>query len=194
VASSAEAAGFSGKTVADLRSALRENLVNPLNLVLLTRDRIEEVVDEAVSRGRMTANDAQDIVQKLVTRGRKQTNDVLNNLETLLGRGRSGVESVAGEARDRSTSAATGARKQVGKTADQALKTADPALVQADRARRVAGVGGSFPITGYDNLTAAQVQDRLDTLSAPELRKVRDYERRNANRKTVLSAVESKLS
>jgi polyhydroxyalkanoate synthesis regulator phasin len=66
--------------VAEVRSALRDNLVNPLNLVLITRDRIEEVVDEAVSRGRMTANDAQDIVQKLVTRGRKQTNDVLDNL------------------------------------------------------------------------------------------------------------------
>jgi hypothetical protein len=66
-------------------------------------------------------------------------------------------------------------------------------FAQADRARRVAGVGSSFPITGYDNLTAAQVQDRLDTLNAAELRQVRDYERRNANRKTVLGAIESKL-
>lgn len=177
-----------------MRSALRDNLVNPLNLVLITRDRIEEVVDEAVSRGRMTANDAQDIVQKIVSRGVKQTNDVLNNLESLLGRGRSGAESVVGEARDRSTSVASGAAQQVGKATDQALETADPLLVQADRARRVAGVGGSFPITGYDNLTAAQVQDRLGTLDGPELRKVRDYERRNANRKTVLAAIESKLS
>ena len=177
-----------------MRTALRDNLVNPLNLVLITRDRIEEVVDEAVSRGRMTASDAQDIVSKLVSRGRKQTNEVLNNLESLLGRGRSEVESAVGEARERGTSAASGARKQVGKTAGDALKTADPVIVQGDRARRVGGVGGSFPITGYDNLTAAQVQDRLDSLNAPELRKVRDYERRNANRKTVLAAVESKLS
>jgi polyhydroxyalkanoate synthesis regulator phasin len=180
--------------VAEVRSALRDNLVNPLNLVLITRDRIEEVVDEAVSRGRMTANDAQEIVQSLLSRGRKQTNDVLNNLESLLGRGRSGAESVVEGARERGTSAASGARKQVEKTAGDALKSADPVIVQADRARRVAGVGGNFPITGYDNLTAAQVQDRLDTLNPPELRKVRDYERRNANRKTVLSAIESKLS
>jgi polyhydroxyalkanoate synthesis regulator phasin len=179
-----------------VRSALRDNLVNPLNLVLITRDRIEEVVDEAVSRGRMTANDAQDIVQKLVSRGRKQTNDVLNNLESLLDRGRSGAEAVVGEARDRvpGSGAASDAAKQVGKTAEGALKTADPVISRADQARRTAGVGSSFPITGYDNLTAAQVQDRLDTLDAPELRKVRDYERRNANRKTVLSAIESKLS
>jgi hypothetical protein len=54
-------------------------------------------------------------------------------------------------------------------------------------------VGPSFPILGYDDLTAAQVQSRLDGLSPAELRKVRDYEKRNANRKSVLDAVQSKL-
>ena len=187
-----EAAGFSGKTVAEVRSALRDNLFNPLNLVLLTRGRIE-VVDEAVSRGRITASDAQEMVQSLLSRGRTQTNDVLDNLERLLDRGRSGIETIAGEARDRGASAAADARRQAERTADQALRTADPVIVQADRARRVAGVGRSFPITGYDGLTAARVQDRLDTLNAAELRKVRDHERRHANRKTVLAAIESKL-
>ena len=56
------------------------------------------------------------------------------------------------------------------------------------------GVGPSFPITGYDDLTASQVQTRLGTLSPAELRKVRDHERRSAKRKTVLQAIESKLS
>jgi hypothetical protein len=37
------------------------------------------------------------------------------------------------------------------------------------------------------------VQSRLDGLSPAELRKVRDYEKRNANRKSVLDAVQSKL-
>ena len=60
--------------------------------------------------------------------------------------------------------------------------------------RRTAGVGPSFPITGYDDLTASQVQTRLGTLSPAELRKVRDHERRSAKRKTVLQAIESKLS
>jgi len=35
---------------------------------MLTRDRIEEVVNEAVERGRVTAEDAQSIVQGLVQR------------------------------------------------------------------------------------------------------------------------------
>ena len=42
---------FSSKSVAELRKALSERLVEPLNLVMLTRDRIEETVEEAVSRG-----------------------------------------------------------------------------------------------------------------------------------------------
>ena len=55
-------------------------------------------------------------------------------------------------------------------------------------------MGPSFPITAYDDLTAAQLQSRLDGLTPAELRKVRDYERRNANRKSVLDAVEAKLA
>jgi hypothetical protein len=71
--------------------------------------------------------------------------------------------------------------------------SAERVLREVDRARRVAGVGPSFPILGYDDLTAAQVTERLGDLDAPELRKVRDYEKRNANRKSVLAAVEQKL-
>src|ERR1700760_1161816 len=44
----------------------------------------------------------------------------------------------------------------------------------------------AFPIEGYDELTAAEVAGRVKDLDADGLRRVRDYERRNANRKTVL--------
>ena len=69
---------------------------------------------------------------------------------------------------------------------------------RVDRAKRAAGLGGSeepaaFPIPDYDDLAAAQITQRLDDLSPAELRKVRDYERKHGNRKTVLSAVERKL-
>ena len=50
-----------------------------------------------------------------------------------------------------------------------------------------------FPIDGYDDLTAAQLIERVKGLEPDELRRVRDYERRNANRKTVLSALEQRL-
>jgi (2Fe-2S) ferredoxin len=149
---------------------------------MITRDRIEEVVNDAVERGRVTAEDAQSIVQGLVQRGREQTDSVMGDLEGLLQAG----PTAAKRARKQVREAARGATKR-------AREGADPVLAQADRARRVAGVGPSFPILGYDDLTAAQVQSRLDGLSPAELRKVRDYEKRNANRKSVLDAVQSKL-
>jgi hypothetical protein len=86
------------------------------------------------------------------------------------------------------------ARRQVGDATARAREAGDQVMAQADRARRVAGVGPTFPLLGYDDLTASQVQGRLDTLTPAELRKVRDYERRNANRKSVLAAIESKLA
>jgi hypothetical protein len=69
--------------VPDLREALT-NIVDPLGLVMLTRDRIEEALNDAVSRGRVTADDAQELATTLIDRGRRQTNDVLGDLEQLL--------------------------------------------------------------------------------------------------------------
>ncbi|MGH2799880.1 MAG: hypothetical protein ACRDM0_19935, partial [Thermoleophilaceae bacterium] len=74
------------------------------------------------------------------------------------------------------------------------VRRASPALAQVDKVRRGAGVGPNFPVMGYDELNATQIQRRLRDLTPPQLRKVRDHERRNANRKTILKAIESKLS
>jgi polyhydroxyalkanoate synthesis regulator phasin len=163
----ARSAGVEAKTVAELREALRKNLIRPMEMVMLSRERIEEVLGEAVDQGRVTARDAQRITSGLVKRGQRQTNDVLKDLEGLL--------------------RPSGAR-------GRAVRRASPALAQVDRLRRTAGVGPNFPITGYDDLTADQIKGRLGTLTPAELRKVRDHERRAGKRKTVLSAIESKLS
>ena len=193
-AASASGAGeFSGKAVAEFRQALTSNLIRPLELVMLSRARIEDALDEVVKRGRMTRDDATQLGQALFTVGRQQTDDLMKDLEQLLGRRRSQLEARTGNVGKRSVDAARGARKSVGQAAGAARKAADPLLVQADRARRAAGVGPSFPITGYDDLTAAQIQTRLQTLTPAELRKVRDYERRRGNRQTVLDAIEARL-
>ena len=165
------ASGIETKSVAELREALRKNLIRPMDMVMISRERIEEVLGEAVDQGRVTARDAQRITSGLVKRGQRQTSDVLKDLENLLGRG----------------------RNEIGGARGRAVRTASPALAQVDKVRRGAGVGSSFPITGYADLTAAQITSRLGSLSAAELRKVRDHERRNASRKTVLGAIESKL-
>ena len=159
--------------------------VSQLNLVMVPRDRIQEVLDDAVRRGRVTRDDANELVSDLVRRGRRQTDDLMKDLEQLLGRGREGLEDATGDARKQARRGATRARRQ---------PSVDRVLREVDRGRRAAGLPPSFPVLGYDDLSAAQVGERLVDLSPAELRKVRDYERRNANRKSVLTAIEKALA
>jgi polyhydroxyalkanoate synthesis regulator phasin len=152
--------GSSASGTAQADSGARDQLqrlLAPLDAVLVTRERLQEIVDDAVQRGRMTRSDASDLVTEILARGRRTTEDLIADVDQLLG------------------------------------SPADRVRREVDRARRATGIGGAFPISGYESLTAAQVQARLDDLSPGQLRKVRDYERRNANRKTVLAAIESKL-
>src|SRR3954467_14137002 len=117
------------------------SVLNPLDVMVITRERLQETLDEAVRRGRMTRDDASDLLSEIV-------------------------------------------RRALAAPADRVLR----------EVRRVTGAGDDeFPIADYDDLTAAQVVSRLGDLDNPQLRHVRDYERRNANRKTVLAAVDQKL-
>ena len=185
--------GVEAKTVAEFREALRKNLIKPMEMVLISRDRIEEVLGEAVDQGRVTARDAQRITSGLVKRGQRQTTDVLKDLEKLLDRGRGEIGGRTSGARKAASGAAGKARKEAAGARSRAVRTASPALAQVDRVRRGAGVGPNFPIIGYEELNATQIKGRLKNLTPAELRKVRDHEKRNASRKTILNAIESKL-
>ena len=200
----ARRAGVEAKTVAEFREALRKNLIKPMEMVMISRDRIEEVLTEAVDQGRVTARDAQRITSGLVKRGQGQTRDVLKDLENLLegvrgeARGRTaGARKAAGgaaaRARTEAKGAASKARKEAAGARGRAARSASPALAQVDKARRGARVGPNFPILEYDQLNAPQIQTRLKDLTPAQLRKVRDYETRNSNRKTILKAIETKL-
>ena len=50
-----------------------------------------------------------------------------------------------------------------------------------------------FPIEGYDELTVEEVNARLGSLSADDLREVRDYEERNKNRDTILEQLDRRI-
>jgi len=60
--------------------------------VTLSRDRIQEVADDAVKRGRMTRSDANKLVSDLVSRGRKQSDRMLRDLERMLTQSRREAE------------------------------------------------------------------------------------------------------
>ena len=64
------------KSIAQFRDSLEHS-------VTLSRERIQEVVDDAVKRGRMTHGDAEKMIGELLKRGRKQTDALLSELEKL---------------------------------------------------------------------------------------------------------------
>jgi polyhydroxyalkanoate synthesis regulator phasin len=160
--------------IASLRELLSKGVV-------ITGERLQETVDEAVRRGRMTRQDAEELVGNLVEIGRRQTQDALAEVETLIGRSAKETRRMT---RSRVKSVGSAARRAPG--TDRALRT-------VDRVRRAAGLGQSFPIIGYEDLTTAQVKERLGDLDDGDLRKVRDHEKRNANRKSVLAAIDKRL-
>jgi polyhydroxyalkanoate synthesis regulator phasin len=133
--------------------------------VVLTAEGVKSTLDDAVKRGRITRKDATELSQSLLSAGRSQADSLRSDLEQLLGRGR-----------------------------DRAALSSDRVLQEVDRARRRVGVGPSFPITLYDELNASQIVSRLKDLTPAQLRKVRDHEKRNDNRKSVLSAIEKRLA
>ena len=157
--SSSTRAGRRNSGVTDSIGSVIELLVNrilkPLDMILISRAHIEETLDEAAERGRVTRSDANDLVAELVRRGRQQTEEILR-------------------------------RARRAEPLDQLVRA-------ADRARRSVGVGSSFPISRYDELTASQVTKSLTPLTPAELRRVRDYEERHANRKSVLDAIDKAL-
>src|ERR1044071_1672601 len=110
----------------------KRSRLNPIGALVLTRERIQEVLDDAVERGRMTRDDAQELLAELGRRG-------------------------------------TG---------------------PADRLIRAAGLGSAFPIDEYDDMTAAQVTDKLDGLAPAQLRTVRDHERSEEHTSELQSRVD----
>ena len=169
-AASTKTTKASGGGVLSVAEQLAQGAIKPRDVVMLTRSHIQEALDDAASRGRVTRKDANDLVTELVRRGRGQGTDLVKEIESLLGK--------AGTATKRARSS----------------DSVDRIVRGADRARRAAGVGPSFPILGYDDLNAAQVQSRIKELKKPELRKVLTYERKHANRKSVVGALEKSLA
>ena len=116
-------------------------LLDPLGLVVITRERLQDTLDDAVRRGRMTRDDAAELLAEIL-------------------------------------------RRAISAPTDRVIK----------EVKRVTGATDEFPIADYDELTAAQVTGRLGDLTPAQLRRVRDHEKRHANRKSVLQAVDRRLA
>lgn len=167
------------QTAAEAQAArdelLRQNLAQLRELlaggVMLTASRVQEAMDDAVRKGKMTRRDAEELARQLVDTGRRQSFDLLAEIEHLLERSKGDLPSAATLLRDGTERV----RREVG------------------RVRQAAGVAPGLPIADYDTLTAAQITSQLEGLSSAELRRIRDHERTHANRKTVLAALGREL-
>ena len=100
---------------------------------------------------------------------------------------------------------AADAVRSAASTAEQTARDAGSATKRTARtARRVPGVARAegqvkgavaseddLAITGYDTLNATEIAEKLTDLSQIDLAKIDSYERRGANRKTILDRVDS---
>lgn len=173
------------KNVEDFREALERN-------ASLSRERIQEVADDAVKRGRMTRKDANDMVSKLMSRGRKQTQALVKEFNKTVEQARKDLEQARKQLEAQTDKATKRARRETQRAGRAVRDAADEPLAQADKLKRRTGAG--FPITAYDELTAAQIRSRIPDLTKAETRKVRTHEKNGKARKSILDACDKRLA
>jgi hypothetical protein len=81
--------------------------------------------------------------------------------------------------------------------AEEATEQTDEVLRQTEKATREAelkaAVLGALKTANYDELSVAEISKRLDDLSTEQLRKVREYEKKNKNRETLIEQIDRKI-
>src|SRR4051812_38208784 len=102
------------KSVQAFRDALEHS-------VTLSRGRLQDAVDDAVRRGRMTRDDANELVSSLLTRSRQYTDNLVKQLERLLDQAQRELEARAGAGRRRASGAAGRAARAARDAADLPL-------------------------------------------------------------------------
>lgn len=175
--------------------------------ITVSRDRLQEVLDDAVERGRMTRRDAETVVSELIDRGRQQRDGLLDELERLgkqIGRHSEKVARQAREVTEKPLARVERTlRKNRTQPASESAASSDASSKSgttrgdtgtvALEAGSVADASTPFPIADYDSLNANEVRKSLSDLNAEQLKAVREREANGAARKTVLAAIDKKL-
>jgi hypothetical protein len=89
------------------------------------------------------------------------------------------------------------AARQELRVAEEVTEQTDEVLKQTEKATKEAelkaAVLGALKTANYDELSVAEISRRLDDLSTEQLRKVREYEKRNKNRETLIEQIDRKI-
>ena len=128
---------------------------------------------------------------------RSATQVAQNNMQAASQATQQGVQA-AGQAASQSVQAASQAASQsaqaIGEANQQAAQTANQTAQQNaesvhEGVSNVQRAIAEVPIQGYDELNVVEVTAQLDSLSAEELERIREYEQRNKNRSTLLEEI-----
>src|SRR5215217_3458125 len=83
------------------------------------------------------------------------------------------------------------------RVAEEATEQTNEVLRQTENATKEAEVKaavlGALKTANYDELSVAEISKRLDGLSVEQLRKVREYEKKNKNRETLIEQIDRKI-
>jgi hypothetical protein len=89
------------------------------------------------------------------------------------------------------------ATKQGLRVAEEATEQTDKVLRQTEKVSREAelrtAVLAALKTTDYEGLTVEEVSKRIDGLPTEQLRKVREYEKKNKNRETLIEQIDRKI-
>ena len=89
------------------------------------------------------------------------------------------------------------AARQGLRIAHEAAEQTEKVLEQTEQATRGAelttAVFGALKTTNYDELTVDEISKRIQGLSTAELEKVREYEKQNKNRETLIEQLDRKI-
>ncbi|HEX2729123.1 MAG TPA: hypothetical protein VHM16_05165, partial [Rubrobacteraceae bacterium] len=83
------------------------------------------------------------------------------------------------------------------RVAEEATEQTDQVLRQAEEATREAelriAVSEALKTASYDELSVDDISKKLNGLTTEQLRKVREYEKQNKNRETLIEQIDRKI-
>jgi uncharacterized protein (TIGR02271 family) len=83
--------------------------------------------------------------------------------------------------------------KRHGKTDRKASLLAEGKRQRATKVKAAKANRGGLPLEGYDELTVEEAKKKIGRLSEEELKKVRSYEKKHKNRKTLIERLDRKI-
>lgn len=192
------------KNLKALQAALEHSLT-------IQRVRLQEIIDDLVSRGSLTRADADRLITQLFASSKDYSHSLLQVLDAVATEARKNLGGIApvmatagktaGKTAGRIADTVRQAPRLVTKTPTKPAAKAAPRSAPAKApkkstkgaSRPAAAVVPNEPIPGYSELTVAQIKPRLTGLSATALRRIRDVELAGKARKSVLDELERRL-